>query len=87
MPADRNWDFKGLEKFTNYSCWLRAFNNFGNGTWSKELVVSTDEDGKFIEGGRSISRLIDLRRILVQTGQQTYLIQENENINRRERTD
>lgn len=39
------WVFKGLRKFTNYSCRLRAYNRFGNGTWSKELVISTDEDG------------------------------------------
>ena len=45
-PEIRKWEFKGLEKFTNYSCWLRAFNNFGNGTWSKVLTVSTDEDGE-----------------------------------------
>ena len=50
VPGVRNWEFKELEKFTNYSCWLRAYNNFGNGTWSKELVISTDEDGRLIEG-------------------------------------
>ncbi|KAJ7365081.1 hypothetical protein OS493_007727 [Desmophyllum pertusum] len=43
-PAVHNWAFKGLEKFRNYSCWLRAYNHFGNGTWSEELVISTDED-------------------------------------------
>ncbi|XP_068700438.1 uncharacterized protein [Montipora foliosa] len=36
--------FRGLEKYTNYSCCLRAYNNFGNGSWSEELVISTDED-------------------------------------------
>ncbi|XP_068721502.1 uncharacterized protein [Montipora capricornis] len=36
--------FRGLEKYKNYSCCLRAYNNFGNGSWSKELVISTDED-------------------------------------------
>ena len=34
-----------MEKYTNYSCRLRAYNNFGNGTWSKQLLISTDEDG------------------------------------------
>ena len=43
---ERKWEFKGLKKFMNYSCWLRAYNNFGNGSWSEELVISTDEDGK-----------------------------------------
>ena len=38
-------EFRGMEKYTNYSCRLRAYNNFGNGTWSKQLVISTDEDG------------------------------------------
>lgn len=42
-------EFKGLEKFTNYSCRLRAYNTFGNGTWSKKLVISTDEDGRLIK--------------------------------------
>ena len=37
--------FRGLEKYKNYSCCLRAYNNFGNGSWSEELVISTDEDG------------------------------------------
>ncbi|XP_068700490.1 uncharacterized protein [Montipora foliosa] len=36
--------FRGLEKYKKYSCCLRAYNNFGNGSWSKELVISTDED-------------------------------------------
>ena len=40
-----NCEFTGMEKYTNYSCRLRAYNNFGNGTWSKQLVISTDEDG------------------------------------------
>lgn len=39
------WVFKGMRKFTNYSCRLRAYNKFRNGTWSKRLVISTDEDG------------------------------------------
>lgn len=37
--------FKELRKFTNYSCRLRAYNRFGNGKWSKQVVISTDEDG------------------------------------------
>ncbi|CAH3025892.1 unnamed protein product [Porites evermanni] len=41
-----NWVFKGLRKFTNYSCRLRAYNRFGSSTWSKQLVISTDEDGR-----------------------------------------
>ena len=41
-----NWMFKGLRKFTSYSCRLRAYDRFGNGTWSEKLVISTDEDGK-----------------------------------------
>lgn len=45
-PAEHNWVFKMLHKYRNYSCYLRAYNNYGNGTWSKELVVSTDEDGR-----------------------------------------
>ena len=48
----RKWEFKGLQKFTNYSCCLRAYNNFGNGSWSKELVISTDEDGMLKVGSR-----------------------------------
>ena len=50
-PVEHSWVFKGLEKFRNYSCWLRAFNNFGNGTWSGELLISTNEDGML--GGSS----------------------------------
>ena len=41
----KRYEFKRLEKFTNYSCRLRAYNNFGNGTWSGEVVILTDEDG------------------------------------------
>ena len=37
--------FRELEKYRNYSCCLRAYNNFGNSTWSEKLVISTDEDG------------------------------------------
>lgn len=44
-PAEHSWVFEGLEKFSNYSCWMRADNNFGNGTWSDELVISTNDDG------------------------------------------
>ena len=47
-PTEHVWEFKGLEKFMNYSCYVRAYNNFGNGTWSDELVISTDEDGMII---------------------------------------
>ena len=47
---DRNWEFKGLEKFMQYGCWVRAYNNFGNGTWSEELVILTDEDGMSVNG-------------------------------------
>ena len=45
----RKWKFEGLKRFMNYSCRLRAYNNFGNGNWSKELVISTDEDGMVTE--------------------------------------
>ena len=45
LPDEHSWVLKGLQKFTNYSCWLRAYNNFGNGTWSEGLVISTDEAG------------------------------------------
>ena len=48
-PGESNWEFKELDKFTTYSCWVRAYNNFGNGTWSKKLVILTDEDGMLIE--------------------------------------
>ncbi|CAH3161246.1 unnamed protein product [Porites lobata] len=41
--AQLNWMFKGLRKFTSYSCRLRAYDRFGNGTWSEKLVI-TDED-------------------------------------------
>ena len=60
-PEERNVTFKGLEKFINYSCWLRAYNNFGNGTWSEELVIPTDEDGMKNRGYLLFaqSRLID----------------------------
>ncbi|KAK2556836.1 Cell adhesion molecule Dscam2, partial [Acropora cervicornis] len=34
----------GLKKYRNYTCSVRAYNNFGNGTWSEKLVISTDED-------------------------------------------
>ena len=37
--------FIELEEYRNYSCCLRAYNNFGNGIWSKKLVITTDEDG------------------------------------------
>ena len=35
----------GLKKYRNYTCSVRAYNNFGNGTWSEKLVISSDEDG------------------------------------------
>ncbi|KAL9976277.1 hypothetical protein ACROYT_G013560 [Oculina patagonica] len=43
-PSEHKWVSEGLQKYTNYSCWLRAYNNYGNGTWSEELVILTDED-------------------------------------------
>ncbi|KAL9976279.1 hypothetical protein ACROYT_G013562 [Oculina patagonica] len=43
-PTENNWTFQGLQKYKNYSCQLRAHNNYGNGAWSEELVISTDED-------------------------------------------
>ncbi|XP_078364006.1 uncharacterized protein LOC144648262 [Oculina patagonica] len=43
-PTEHNWTFKRLHKYRNYSCWLRAYNNYRNGTWSEKLVISTDED-------------------------------------------
>ena len=36
----------GLRKFTNYSCRVRAINNFGNGSWSGLVTAVTDEGGK-----------------------------------------
>ena len=46
LPSGQlKWVFEGLREFTNYSCRLRAYNKFGNGTWSKQLVISTEEDG------------------------------------------
>ena len=45
VPTKHNWTFGGLHKYTNYTCRLRAYNNFGTGNWSEELVISTDEDG------------------------------------------
>ena len=59
-PAEHTWVLNGLHIYRNYSCWLRAYNNYGNGTWSKELVISTDEDGMLIEEGVSrIKSMID----------------------------
>lgn len=43
----RDWRFEKLQKYRNYSCQLRAYNNFGIGNWSGRLVISTDEDGKY----------------------------------------
>ena len=45
VPTKHDWTFKGLQKYRNYRCWLRAYNNFGIGNWSEKLVISTDEDG------------------------------------------
>ncbi|KAL9976276.1 hypothetical protein ACROYT_G013559 [Oculina patagonica] len=44
LPAEHEWVFEGLQKYRNYSCRLRAYNNYGNGTWSEELDISTDDD-------------------------------------------
>ena len=49
-PTNHDWKFSGLEKYRNYSCQLRAYNNFGMGNWSEKLVISTNEDGTFIKG-------------------------------------
>lgn len=46
--GERHWEFKGLEKYMNYSCYVRAFNSFGNGNRSEKLVISTDEDGMLL---------------------------------------
>ena len=43
----RHVTFTGLEKYTDYSCRVRAVNNFGNGTWSELVTVSTAEDGMY----------------------------------------
>ena len=50
-PTKHEWTFIGLKKYRNYSCQLRAYNNFGDGNWSEKLVISTDEDGMFTEDG------------------------------------
>ena len=44
-PEKHDWVIGSLEEYTNYSCSVMAYNNFGNGTRSEELVISTDEDG------------------------------------------
>ena len=49
-PTKHEWAFKGLQKYSSYSCRLRAYNNFGNGNWSRGLIISTDKEGMFIEG-------------------------------------
>ena len=45
-PAVKKVDFSELEIYTNYSCRVRAVNNFGNGTWSEVVTASTDEYSK-----------------------------------------
>ena len=52
--GSHRWEFKGLKKFTNYSCRLRAYNTFGNGTWSQQLEISTDEDGMSVNRENSV---------------------------------
>lgn len=41
---NHNGVFRGLKKYRRYTCSVRAYNNFGNGTWSEKLVISTAED-------------------------------------------
>ena len=50
LPEEHHWELKGLKTFANYSCWLRAYNNYGNGSWSEELVISTDDAGMLPTG-------------------------------------
>ena len=58
VRTEHKWTFRRLRKYRNYSCQLRAYTNFGIGNWSEKLVISTDEDGMFIEGERKICTLI-----------------------------
>ncbi|XP_044175659.1 uncharacterized protein LOC114960826 isoform X2 [Acropora millepora] len=41
---NHNGVFTGLKEYRRYTFSVRAYNNFGNGTWSEKLVISTDED-------------------------------------------
>ena len=53
-PKNHNGVFRGLKKYRRYTCSVRAYNNFGNGTWSEKLVISTAEDGMLsVKNGRS----------------------------------
>lgn len=44
------WELKGFKIFVNYSCWLRVYNNYGNGSWSEELVILIDDVGMLFIG-------------------------------------
>ena len=66
-------EFRGMEKYTNYSCRLSAYNNFGNGTWSKQLVISTDEDGMWKI--RSVCLLLEKKKQSIQRNQWTEMAQ------------
>ena len=62
-PAVKKVDFSELEIYTNYSCRVRAVNNFGNGTWSEVVTASTDEGSKsLVEFGILLdSKLVVIR--------------------------
>ena len=44
---------RGLKKYTNYSIWVSASTVKGNGNASKPIIVTTDEDSKFLMASNS----------------------------------
>lgn len=54
LPEEHRWELKGLKTFANYRCWIRAYNNYGNGSWSEGLVISTDEAGMLLSGNHDV---------------------------------
>ena len=46
--VNQSFELTGLEKFTNYSVKVLAYTRIGDGNVSDPVIVSTDEDGKYI---------------------------------------
>ena len=46
--VNKSFELTGLEKFTNYSVKVLAYTRIGDGNVSDPVIVSTDEDGKYI---------------------------------------
>ena len=48
----------GLKKYTNYSIWVSASTEKGNGNASKSIIVTTDEDSKCLIVPQTLQTLL-----------------------------